>query len=583
MVQRRLAAIMALDMVDYSRHVGRDEAGTIDRQKWCRANVIDPNIFRHGGRVVGTAGDGLIAEFTSAVSAVEAAIVIQTTIADQESEIPDDLRISFRIGINLGDIVLDGDDVLGDGVNVAARLESLADPGGLAVSNSVYNEVRDRLDLNFTDAGEREVKNIRRPVHVWLWRPESHTATPPRRGERAARGPDRPAIAVLPFDNLSGDPEQEYFADGLAEELITALSCMHSMPVIARNSSFSFKGKSVDILDVAKELGVRYVVEGSVRKAAGRVRVTVQLIDGETGHHIWAKKYDRDFEDIFEIQDDITLRVASTLQIELSDAELRKQGAKRPESLSAWDFLLRGLAELNRRNCEAFSRAREAFEAAIELEPDYGEAWAGLGWSYLKDYDLKCTDDLQSSLDAGFDAAQKAVAFDEASPLAHYVLSTAYVWREQLPQSFRELNRLLEINPYFAHAHLALGNRRDLAGEAEEGIAGIRRALELNPRDPSRSQYMLFLARALTVQGHHEEAIEWVEAALQLKPDNPDAHYRHAVCLANLDLVDEAKAALRRCEELRPDFIQKRRNWRPYNDETRNERFFAGMIRHGLI
>lgn len=581
MVRRRLAAIMALDMVGYSRLVGLDETGTIERQKACRRELIEPAIERHGGRVVQTAGDGLLAEFASAVAAVVCAADIQRAVAEREAATPDDRRLSFRIGVNLGDIVEDGSDVLGDGVNIAARLEALAEPGGIAISGAVHTEVRDRLDLALADAGERTVKNIRHPVRVWRWKPEAAaaggaTGTP-------SRAFDRPAIAVLPFDNLSGDPDQEYFADGLAEDLITAFSCMHNLPVIARNSSFSYKGQNVRIHEAARELGARYLLEGSVRKAGGRVRVTVQLIDGETGHHIWAKKYDRSLDDIFQIQDDITLRVASAVEVEVSEAELRRQGAKRPESLTAWDLYLRGMAHLQHRRCDAFKRARDEFEAAIALEPDYGEAWAGLGWSHLKDHDLKCTDDPAASLAAGYEAARKAVALDEASPVAHYVLSTAHVWREELPQSFRALERLLELNPYFAHAHLALGNRRDLAGESEEGIAGMRRALELNPRDPSRGQYMLFLARALTVRGEHGEAVGWVEAAAQLDPGNPDVHYRHAVCLANLDRVEEARAALARCAELRPDFIEKRRSWRPYNDETRNERFFAGMRRHGLM
>jgi adenylate cyclase len=583
MAQRRLAAILSLDMVGYSRLVGMDETGTILRQKTCRTEVIDPVIARHGGRIVNTAGDGVLAEFVSAVDAVECAVGIQRSIDDREPDVAEDRRIRFRIGINLGDIIIDGDDILGDGVNVAARLETLSEPGGIAIAGSVYDQILDKLDFDFVDDGEHEAKNIRRPIRVWRWVSESAGIAPAGDGQAGRDAFDRPAIAVLPFQNLSGDPDQEYFADGLAEDLITALSCMHSIPVIARNSSFSYKGQTVRVRDVAKELGARYLLEGSVRKAGGRVRVSVQLVDGDTGHHLWANRYDRPLDDVFAIQDDITLRVAIALQVELTEAELRKQSAQRTGSLSAWDHFLRGMSQLHRDRCDENELARGSFRAALEIDPAYGEAWAGLGWSHLNDYALKCADDVEASLESGYDAARKGVALDEGSALTHYVLSTAYVWREQLPLSFEELRRVLELNPYFARAHLALGNRLDLAGQPDDGIAGLRRALELNPRDPNRPQYMLFLARALTVQGAHDEALRWAASAVGLDLDNPDVQYRYAICLANLDRADEARAALARCEQLRPDFILKRRNWRPYSDDSRNDRFFAGMRRNGLM
>ncbi len=583
MVQRRLAAIMSLDMVGYSRLVGMDEIGTILRHKTYRAEVIDPAIARHGGRIVNTAGDGVLVEFASTVDAVECAVGVQRLINDREPEIDEDRRIRFRIGINLGDIVIDGDDILGDGVNVAARLETLSQPGGIAIAGSVYDQTRDKVDFEFVDDGEQKIKNIRRPVRVWRWVPDG-TGTGPAGHEEVGRHTfDRPSIAVLPFQNLSRDPDQEYFADGLAEDLITALSCMHSMPVIARNSSFSYKGQSIRAQDVARALGAKYLLEGSVRKAGGRVRVSVQLVDGETGHDLWANRYDRPLDDVFAIQDDITLRVAIALQVELTEAELKKQGAKRTGSLSAWDYFLRGMSHLHRDRCDENALARDSFRAALEIDPAYGEAWAGLGWSHLEDYDFKCADDVEASLTSAYEAARKGVMLDEGSALTHYVLSTAYVWRGQLAMGLEELRRVLELNPYFARAHLALGNRLDLAGQSDEGIAGLRRALELNPRDPNRSHFMLYLARALTVQRAYDEALRWAERAVGLDPDNPDIQYRYAICLANLDRVDEAQAALTRCEQLRPDFILKRRNWRPYSDDSRNDRFFAGMRRHRLM
>jgi len=582
-LERRLATILAADVAGYTTLMGKDEAGTLRRLTDLRRDFLKPLIDEHRGRIVKLMGDGLLVEFASVVDAVVCAMAWQEGVGNREAAGDADKRLRFRIGINLGDVIVEGDDIHGDGVNVAARLEGLAEPDGIWVSSDVFRYARGKVKAEFEDMGEQDLKNVSEPVCVYRIIAPNSAPISVRRREESLPLSDQPSIAVLPFDNMSGEPEQEYFADGIAEELITAFSCMRTIPVIARNSSFSYKGQSFRVEQVARELGARYLVEGSVRKAGDRVRVSVQLVDGEVGRHIWAKKYDRMIDDIFEIQDDITLRVASAVENEVSEAELKKQRAKRPESMTAWDLFLRGRAHIQNRRCEEFKRGREVFEAAIALEPHYGDAWAGLAHSHLKDYDLKCTEDLAASLATGYEAARKAVVLDEASPYAHFVLSTAHVWRNELPESFRELERLLELNPYSAVAHRALGNRRDLAGDSEEGVAGMRQALELNPRDPARGQNMLFLARALTVRGEHEEAVGWVEAAAQLDPDNPDVHYRHAVCLANLDRVDQARAALARCAELRPDFIEKRRDWHPYNDDARNERFFAGMRRNGLI
>jgi adenylate cyclase len=512
------------------------------------------------------------------------AVEVQRAMAERNAAVPEDRQITYRVGINIGDIIVDGDDIYGDGVNVAARLEGLAEPGGICISRTVFNHVKTKVELSFKDLGDQEVKNIPDPVRVYRVDLSPTDTDSVSRGPEAAGPslPDKPSIAVLPFQNMSGDPDQEYFADGLTEDIITALSYTRSIPVIARNSSFTYKGQSVNIQEAAKALKAKYLLEGSVRKSGNRFRVTVQLIDSESGRHVWANKYDRPLDDVFDIQDEITLRVVIALQPELAEAEFRKQKTKRTESLTAWDHFLRGMSYLQKDSCEDNAQARAYFQNAADIDPSYGEAWAGLGWSHLRDFDFKCTGDLQASLDMGLEAALKGVKLDDASAFTHYVLSTAYVWREELSLSLIELKQTLELNPYFARAHLALGNRMDLAGQSEEGIAGMKRALELNPRDPERHLYMSFLSRALAVQGEFDEAFIWAENAVGLRPDNPDMQYRFAVCLAHLDRVEDARAALDSCERLRPGFVTQRESWRPYNDDERNRRYFAGMKRHGL-
>ena len=453
-----------------------------------------------------------------------------------------------------------------------------------ALSGSAYEQVRSKTDFVFDDLGEKSLKNIDRPVRLYAVRPAGQgvAATPPSEIKKPLQLPDKPSIAVLPFQNMSGDPEQEYFADGITEEIITALSHLRTFPVTARNSSFTYKGQAVRPQRLAEELGVSYVLEGSVRKAAGRVRVTAQLIDARSGLHLWAERYDRSLDDVFGIQDEITLRIALALQPELAEAELRKGQLKRTDNLNAWDHYLRGISLLAQHTCSGNSEARAHFQQSIDFDATYGDAWAGVGWSHLRDYDLKCKDNLNESLELGFKAAQQGVKLAERSALTHFVLSTVYMWREQISLSLSELDRTLQLNPYFARAHLARGNRLDLAGRSIEGIAALRQALELNPRDPERHTYLSFLSRALLVHGSSEEALQFIEHAVVIASENPDMLYRLAVCLAKLDRVEEARDALSRCEAMRPGFLELRRSWRLYNDDERNAQFFAGMDRHGL-
>lgn len=576
---RRLAAILAADVVGYSYLMGRDEAGTLTRLKAHRIECFEPLVARHRGRVVKLMGDGALVEFASVVDAVECAVAVQKGVTEREADVPDDERIRLRIGINLGDVIVDDDDIFGDGVNVAARLEGLAEPGGVCLSGQAYDQVAGKLNLVFTDLGAHEVKNIARAIRVYRIE-----AIPGEVSAATAEGMmTRPAVAVLPFTNIGGDPEQAYFADGLTEDVITALSLWRSFPVIARNSTFTYKGQAVDVKRVGRELGARYVLEGSVRKAGNRVRVTAQFIDAETGHHVWVERYDRALEDVFDLQDELTQRMAATIEPELERAELKKAAAKRTESLSAWDCYLRGMAAITQRSCEGNARAREMFERAVARDPNYSDGWTGLTLSHVRDISEGCTDDREATLARAFEAGHRAVALDGASSSAHFNLGTAYVWAERYDLAIAETELALRLNPNNAHACMGLGNRLDLAGRTEEGIAQMEHSLQLNPRDPNLASYMGFLARAYIRLGDYEKALDRARSMVQLRPNHPDPLYRLAVCLAHLDRVEEARAALEGCERLRAGFLTQRAGWRPYPDADSNERFFAGLRRHRLL
>src|SRR6516164_4752913 len=375
---RRLAAILAADVAGYSRLMGADEEGTLERLKALRRELVDPQIAEHKGRIVETTGDGLLVEFASIVDAVRCAVAVQQAMPERNTGIGADDRIELRIGINLGDVIVEGDDLYGDGVNIAARIEALADAGGVFVSNTVYDHVRDRVPFVFEDLGEQQVKNITRPVRVYRVRDAGLAARPPL--TPALPLPDKPSIAVLPFTNMSGDPEQEYFVDGMVEEITTALSRIRWLFVIARNSSVTYKGRAVDVKQVGRELGVRYVLEGSVRKAGNRVRITVQLIEASTGRHLWAERYDRDLQDIFALQDEITMNVVAAIEPNVRQAEIERVKRKRPENLDAYDLVLRAIPHASAATPEEASQALALLERAIALEPDYALAHAFAAW-----------------------------------------------------------------------------------------------------------------------------------------------------------------------------------------------------------
>ncbi len=583
-MERRLAAILCADVVGYSRMMGADEAGTLSALKAHRTDFIDPAIASHHGRIVKLMGDGALIEFPSVVDALECAVAIQRGMTERNADVAMDRRLEFRIGINIGDVIVEGDDIYGDGINIAARLEGLAEPGAICVSAAVFNAAEGKLEVDFEDLGPQAFKNIAKPIHVY--RVEGREAAVPeafpKGADQAAPASHKPAIAVMPFTNLSGDPEQEYFSDGLTEDIITALSHWRSFPVIARNSTFSFKGQAVVAQRIGRELGARYVLEGSVRRAGNRLRVNAQLVDAETGHSLWVERLDRPMEDVFAVQDEIARNIAFVVAPELEQAEIARSASRRPNSLTAWDLFLRGMAHMYKVRHEDYLKARPLFERAVQLEPDYAEGWAGVGWSYLRDLEFSDPDGRGDVLGRGMEAAKRAVALDGKSAFAHVTLGTAFVWAEQFDLGIAEVERALELNPYYAHAHMALGNRLDLVGRTAEGIEKMEVSLDLNPRDPNRAMYMSFLARAHISLGNHEKAFDWIRRAVELSPDNPDFQYRLAICLALCDRPDEARTALEECDRLEPGYPARRANWRPYRDPERNQAFFAGLVRHGL-
>ena len=579
-MERRLAAILAADAVGYSRLMSADETATLEMLKAHRNELIEPAIAAHQGRVVKLTGDGLLAEFPSVVEAVECGVEIQAGMFERNLDTPEDRRIDFRVGINLGDVIVEDDDLYGDGVNVAARLEGIADPGGIMVSGTVREHVGNKLDVRFEDLGERHVKNIDTPIHIFQvrWRTGETVSEEPA---SSVKIDDRPAVAVLPFTNMSGDPEQEYFSDGLTEDIITALAHWRSFPIIARNSTFTYKNKSVDIKQAGRELHAGYLVEGSVRKSGHRVRITAQLIDGANGHHIWAERYDRELDDIFEVQDEIAQRVAAIVAPELVKAEVKRSTAKRPEDLDAWDCCLRGMAMLQQRSGEEILKARELFEKAISIQPDYSDAHTGLSTTYHFDILLHHAKDRLATANLALEAARNAVKFDESSATAHHALSTAYQWLDRQDDAVREAEIAVALNPNDASGLHALGNKSDLAGDPE-GILRMEKAQKLNPQDAQLYTHLAFLARAYLNAGAYDESLDRARKAIERNPDHPNAFYIMALALGHLGREDEGRAALATCDELHPGFVESRKDWRPYVDPASNAALKDGLRRLGI-
>jgi adenylate cyclase len=552
-----LTTILAADVVGYSRLMAADETGTLAALKTHRRELVAPKTDEYGGRTVKLMGDGTLMEFASVVDAVRFAVDVQRTMAVRNAAVPEDRRIIYRIGINIGDIIVDGDDIYGDGVNVTARLEGLAEPGGICVSRTVFNHVQGKVDTAFEDLGAREVKNIPKPVQVYRVLLEDVADSRPdseARSEAALALPDKPSIAVLPFDNISGDPEQEYLVDGITEDLITALSKIRWFFVIARNSTFTYKGQAVEVTQVGRELGVRYVLEGSVRKAGNRVRVTAQLVDATTGRHVWAEHYDREIEDIFDLQDEMTQTIVGAVEPELSAAERERALSKPPENLDAWESYQRGLWHMWSYERDDHLPARNLLERATELDPSFAPAYAYGSYVHYQNVILGWTEDAQRDLEEGMTLAKKALALDDKDPVAYFAAGRIQMMQGQHDDSIASLETAIELNPSFAQAYHGLGMALTLAGRLEEAKAALGRSERLSPRDPILWASTAVHALACILSRDHEEALHWARKTIQ----NPRSagYWPYAVlaaALAHLGQMDEARAAVTEALEAKPD------------------------------
>jgi adenylate cyclase len=525
-VERRLAAILAADVAGYSRLMGANEEGTLDQLKSIRKALVDPTIATHRGRIVKTTGDGMLVEFASAVDAVRNAVEIQRGMAEQNTAVPQDQRIEFRIGVHVGDIIFDDNDIFGDGVNIAARLEGIAEPGGVCMSDDAYRQVRGKVEIDCDDMGPQSLKNIAEPMRAWRLRMTGQTPSAVKSGSavsqpRALPLPDKPSIAVLPFQNMSGDPEQEYFADGIAEDIITALSRFKELFVIARNSSFTYKGRAVDVKQVGRELGVRYVLEGSVRKTANRVRITGQLIDAATGIHLWADRFDGGLGDIFDLQDQVTESVVGAIAPTVEKAEIERAKRKPTESLDAYTLYLRGLARLYKfANRQANDEALHLFNSAIELDADFASAYGRAASCYVYAKASGWISGAANESAAASRLAQRAVELgkDDAIAIATSGWALAYVAGD-LEVGAALIDRALVLNSNLAEAWHCGGWVKIWLGEPEAAIERFARAMRLSPLDLWVIGMRTGTAHAHFFLGRYDEAASWAAMALQ---DNPD-------------------------------------------------------------
>jgi len=582
-VDRRLAAIFAGDIAGYGRLMGADEEGTLRQLKGHRKELVDPKITEHRGRIVKTTGDGMLVEFVSVVDAVRCAVDIQRGMLERNNNLPTEKSIQFRIGINVGDIIIDGDDIYGDGVNVAARLEALADPGGIMVSRVVHDQVQDKLGFEFDDMGEQAVKNIARPVsvhrvHLTEQAPKSVASTA---GKVERTASERPSIAVLPFVNMSGDTEQEYFADGISEDIITGLSKLRWFFVIARNSSFAYKGKTIDVKRAARDLGVRYVLEGSVRKGGNRVRITAQLIDAATGNHIWADRYDGELTDVFALQDDITRKVVAAIEPKLLEAEGIRSQKRSPEDLDAWDMVIQANALFWRLSKADGEAAIAILRRAVERYPDYGPAYSMQAFMLLLSQLTGWTIDESLGRQA-VTLAERAAELDDSDPWAHLALGYAALSRRRTDEAVEEFQRALDLNPNFAIAHGYLAMALALDGRSEKAIAHAEQAIHMSPHDPQNAIFNMSIAVAHYLADRYPEAVAFGRKAIQQRTQFTSGHRIYIASLAQAGQIEEAREALARVKELFPEMsIAWIKQYVPYTAGPMNK-FLEGMRKAGL-
>jgi len=563
-VERRLTTILAADVAGYSRLMRADEDDTLAALTACRA-IVDGLIAEHRGRIANTAGDSVLAEFPSVAEGLSCALAIQGEIAKQAEPVSPDRQMRFRIGLHLGDVMIKGGDLLGDAVNVAARLQALAEPGGICVSAAVREHVGTRAAAAFADAGAQQVKNIADPVHVFRVDPRPNP--PPQAGEGAALGarvgaaaapaplplPDKPSVAVLPFTNMSADPEQEFFADGIAEDVITALSHYPSLFVIARNSSFTYKGRTVDMKEIGRELGVRYVLEGGLRKSGNRIRVTAQLVEAETGNHIWAERYDRDVADIFTVQDEITEAVTITVAPAIADAELRRAIRKPPGTLDAWAAYQRGLWHLSVFSPDDTALAEKFFTHAIQLDPTFAGGYRGLAVAQYRAAVVFQKQGLSEALSSIGALARRAIALDGSDAASRSFLSWAFHLEGDQERAIVEAERALALSPNLASAHRNLGTALLLSGRPREGLALLEASNRLDPRDQhGLHNHLNRVATASYFLREYEAAVEAAQRAIRAFPDFPGPYRWLAAALGQLGRAAEAKEVLEKAISVSP-------------------------------
>ena len=576
--KRKLAAILSADVAGYSRLMAEDESATVKTLETYR-EVMSTLIMQHRGRVIDSPGDNLLAEFTSVVDAVQCAVAVQKEFQARNTELPENRRMEFRIGINLGDVIEEGERIYGDGVNIAARLEGLAAPGGICISKTAFDQIESKLPLGYEYLGEQTVKNIAKPVGAY------HVLMEPRvtiagKEKRELQLPKESSVAVLPFANISGDPEQEYFSDGLTEEIITALSRVYNMFVIARNSTFAYKGKPVKVQQVGEELGVRYVLEGSVRKAGDRVRITAQLVDAATGGHLWSERYDRDLKDIFALQDEITMKILTALRVKLTEGE-QARVYDRGGNLESFMKVLEGNSYFFRFNKDDNTAARRMFDEAVALDPENAVAYTMLGWTHQMDVWFGSSGSPGKSMERASELAQKAVDLDETLDSPHSLLCHTYLMKRQYEEAIAEGERAVALSPNGADAHAHLAMTLHYVGRREEAIGLFKKATRLNPMPPN--WYLFSLGDAYCFTGQCEKAITTVQKALQRNPDDLMAHIALASSFIMGGREEEARAEAAEVLRIDPKFsLEYFANTLPYKNQADTKLAIDTLRKSGL-
>ena len=587
---RKIAAILAADVVGFSRMTGADEDRTLARLRALRSDLIDPTIAVHNGRVFKRTGDGTLVEFRSVVDAVRCAIEVQNSMIDRNAGLPPERRIEFRVGIHLGDVVEESDgDLMGDGVNIAARLEGIAKPGAICLSEDAYRQVRARLDLAVSDLGPTQLKNIAESMRVYALhvglpaQAKLTTQADPAVPEKPLAPPmaTKPSIAVLAFNNMSGDAEQEYFSDGISEDIITDLSRLSELHVIARNSSFVYKKAAVSVPDVAKALGARYVLEGSVRKAGNRVQVTAQLINSSNGGHVWANRFDRDLIDIFAVQDELTQEIVAALKLKLTAGEQDRFARRRTVNVEAYEFLLRGREQALALSPGGNIAARSLAGAAIAIDPAYAAAHALIAFAHLNDYANGFTSDPKQSLRIGLELAQRVVAMDEEEPTGHMALGIAYTWSRDLDRALVEARRGLALSPNSVALLILMANVQIYSGDPAGALATLDASMRLDPHYPEIA--LQFVADARFSLGEYALAIAAIEQRLARNPQSETAYALLASCYGHLGRPEESRRAWEHALRINPAFsIERRRRVQPFRNPEDFERRAEGLRKAGL-